>query len=200
MPQSLASTISLATSRMKVADAEAKSSLPKTGSQNQPQPPTDESFHSLEMKRLSKDPQNLAHQKSITEGKLMAREFMNEVSTVQHPLHEKSFAKYSDVYNCNAQVAENDFIARAALKNGTSPVEKKNPTYEDTLLKKYKPVDSGVTDLSLKFYTAFVDSMEQKWNRVGYKGDREHCSTFCSKYGLIQNNNIHSLKEFQPHE
>jgi hypothetical protein len=195
--QTLAQVMSVATARGKADQIEGKTN-PILGP-NAPKPDPIlkvKSFHEQEMDR---DEDSAIHDfyNAQALGRGAAISFMNSVTNINAKTHEADFATFKNKFHSNPEEAEEYFVNQKIAAKNVRLVEKADPTYEATLLRKYKPTGEAATEMSMKFFSALEDSLRQKWFRTGYAGDRAYLAAFCFKYGLKPNDQISALKEFE---
>jgi len=89
------------------------------------------------------------------------------VKNINAKTHEQDFATFKNKFHSNAKEAEDYFVSQKIAAKKVSLIEKRDPSYEEMLLKKYKAT-GDVTDVQAKFYKSLEDSLRQKWFRAGY--------------------------------
>jgi len=184
--QSLSSVMGNVTAKIKTAEVAKAESEKK-----------EKTFHQKELARKDADPNNSNFKGARALGLARAKDFLTAAVSPHRPDHEDAFKIFKEKYDMNAGAVDEDFVDHACAELEAYPPEIADPAYEATLMRKYKP-QGDVEPAKQKFYENFCDALRQKWNRVGYRGDRDFVQAYSDKYNLKPNERLQELIDFQP--
>ena len=186
MRQTLESMLAPITARINAEKIEAKlKSEPK-----------EKTFHEKELDRMAADPANGLHKAAIAVGKKNAEEFINAALDRHHKDHKANLGVFRDVYHMSPQKCEEDFIQKSCSDMKTREFEKRDPGYEQTVLRLYKPV-GDLTPMKQRMVQLFNDAVQEKWRKQGYLHDEEFCKNAASEYCLKRNESDSQLRDFK---
>lgn len=154
-------------------------------------------FHQKQAAAKAEDPDNEALQSALIEGESKAAGFLQTVRSPDHPDHEQNLRIFKNRHDSDPRKTVQDFQQRACEERGAAPYEARSLAYEQNVTRPYKP--SGDTNsMQIDFFNNMCKELKEKWDKVGYKGDKAFISNYAAKYGLTRDDSTMAMRNIQP--
>ncbi len=155
-------------------------------------------FWDKEREREAKDVENKVLQNAVALGKLRANAFFASLHDRKAKDHEQILAAWKGTYAMDSKKVEDDIVQKTCQELGARKFEKNDPTYENMVYSKWKPLDANVTRESLAAWNNFKSALREKWDARGTAGDASFIKQVAEKYSLSPNDHLYDFKIFQP--
>ncbi|HEY4063199.1 MAG TPA: hypothetical protein VGM30_14935 [Puia sp.] len=138
-------------------------------------------FHQKELARLSKMTDDRMANVQVA-GDTKAAVFFHQLQNASSIYHDAALRDFKNLYGSSEEKARAALMAKAAEESDCHPVERRNVTFETKTLNACRP-KGNVTRTDLAHAAILKSSLENEWQKRGYKGTQAVIDAHNAKYG-----------------